>query len=115
MNSILDLLTEILHSEVMFFALVVLAIGFVGLVGMWLVREIRGPAPAKPADGDASLSGVYRGSAGTTRTMDSSPSGILGAINRSGGGTGRSTQPTTSIVSGSSQSPGFGATRDLEQ
>jgi pilus assembly protein TadC len=116
--NILNNLPEFLRNDFTFFAMIVLGVIFAALVGTWLIREIRGRkpgranAPGSPAGGeDASLSGIYRGAAGATRTMDNSPSGILGAVTRTAG---RSSQPaSTSIISGSSIQ--IGTDRDREQ
>jgi tight adherence protein C len=118
----LSSLPEVFQNETIFFLAIVLGLLFFGLLGAWLFRELRGPTRQRPASKapsgggptDASLSGVYRGSAGATRTMDSSPSGILGSINRP---VGRASQtPGTSIISGTSgQGAPLGSQRDREQ
>ena len=126
MNSILNLLPEFMRNEVMFFMIVVVGFAFVVTLTMWLARELRGGSRQRKAGGSVhdsmfvqtsapdggSMSAVYRGSAGATRTMDSSPSGILGAISRTGG---RIPTAGTSIITGSSLGSQYGENRDREQ
>ncbi len=109
-----DSLPPFLQNEVVLFTGIALGLVLFSLGGAFLYREIRGrpSAPPPPPDGDASDSVIYRNSAGTTRTMDSSPSGILGGIARAG--RSRSSGPGgTSIISGS-HAPNAAPTRDQQ-
>lgn len=123
MNNILSFLPEFLRNEVMFFLIIVVGFALFCVVGMWLVREIRGKSPSERRDSvtpgtasDPSLSAIYRGSAGTTRTMDSSPSGILGSNLRTAGRPPGSIGTIgTSIIAGSDMTSNFGIDRDREQ
>jgi pilus assembly protein TadC len=124
MNS--NLLPEFLRNETMFFMVIAVGIALVFVLAMWLIRELRGGRTARPRGpsdsiviggtraGESGQGDAYRGSAGVTRTMDSSPSGILGSIARAGGSRPSVTHGT-SIITGSSLTPTYGQDRDREQ
>jgi pilus assembly protein TadC len=89
MNELLDQLPEFLQNEIVLFAIVVAVIAIVGYVVLWLFREIRGdpaPPPASqasprmPESPQGDVLGV--GSAGPTRTLDLTGSGVLGTMSQ---------------------------------
>jgi len=126
MDSLMNMLPEFMRNEVMFFMIIVVGFALVMSIGMFIARELRGPARRRAGNASVhevlftptaaeggSMSAVYRGSASATRTMDSSPSGILGAISRAGGRAPVSVG--TSIITGSGEIPQYGSNRDREQ
>lgn len=104
MNDLINKLPPVLQNEIAIFVMIALGLTIIGFLVVWLFREIRGRPDVQRQQTFASLEDdVPRGSAGTTRTMDSSGSGILGRLSsgsRTDPNTGASAPLLSSLTSG---------------